>query len=94
MYILPIDYDTLTPQQRREVRKQYVEEQNGVCMFCEGSLLLDPPKHITEKSINWKLFPDNFLKFPIHLQHDHLTGMTEGAVHAYCNAVLWQYYNR
>jgi hypothetical protein len=27
----------------------------------------------------------------IHLQHCHKTNMTEGAVHAYCNAVLWQY---
>jgi hypothetical protein len=34
------------------------------------------------------------LKSPIHLQHDHDTGLTEGAVHAYCNAVLWQYEGR
>ncbi len=46
---------------------------------------------ITDKKINWKLFPENFLKYPIHLQHNHDTGMTEGAVHNYCNAVMWQY---
>ena len=47
-----------------------------------------------EKKINWKLFPPFFLRFPIHLQHNHDTNMTEGAVHAYCNAVMWQYEGR
>lgn len=28
------------------------------------------------------------------LMVDHKTGMTEGAVHNYCNAVMWQYENR
>lgn len=36
----------------------------------------------------------NFLQHPIHLQHNHTTGMTEGAVHNYCNAVMWQYEHR
>ena len=44
--------------------------------------------------INWKLFPKFFLVHPIHLQHNHETNMTEGAVHAYCNAVMWQYESR
>ena len=39
-------------------------------------------------------FPQNFLQYPIHLQHNHDTGMTEGAVHNYCNAVMWQYEGR
>jgi hypothetical protein len=39
------------------------------------------------------LFPKNFLKWPVHLHHSHDTGMTIGAVHSYCNAVLWQYHN-
>lgn len=30
--------------------------------------------------------------YPVHLHHDHKTGLTIGAVHAKCNAVLWQYY--
>ena len=34
------------------------------------------------------------LAHPIHLQHNHSTDMTEGAVHAYCNCVLWQYEGR
>ena len=30
---------------------------------------------------------------PIHLHHDHDTDLTIGAVHAYCNAILWEYHN-
>lgn len=43
-------------------------------------------------TVNMKLFPPNFFKHPVHLHHDHQTGMTIGAVHNHCNAVLWQYY--
>jgi hypothetical protein len=91
---LPINYENAEWYERKEAREQYVKLQNGNCMFCQGSLSEDPPDRITERNINWKLFPKNFLKYPIHLQHNHDTGATEGAVHAYCNAVLWQYYGR
>lgn len=93
-HTLPVNYTKLTQPQRREVREQYITEQAGQCMFCHSSLQEKPPMEVTNKQINWKLFPPNFLRYPIHLQHDHDTGMTEGAVHAYCNAVLWQYHNR
>lgn len=91
---LPVNYNNLNPTQKREVREQYVKEQKNSCMYCNCDLFEDPPKNITDKIINWKLFPPNFLRYPIHLQHNHKTGMTEGAVHAYCNAVLWQYEHR
>jgi hypothetical protein len=39
------------------------------------------------------LFPELFLKYPVHLHHSHVTGLTIGAVHAYCNAVLWVYHD-
>lgn len=90
-YLLPIDYTTLEWWQRKEVREQYVREQDGKCYFCNEDLSLPAPKKIQLKRIDCALFPDNFLKYPIHLQHNHDTGMTEGAVHNYCNAVLWQY---
>lgn len=93
-YNLPVEYHKLSAQSRRFVREQYVKEQHGLCMFCKISLDMSPPKHIREKKINWALFPPNFLKYPIHLQHNHNTGLTEGAVHAYCNAVMWQYHGR
>jgi|GEM_PF-1148416 len=94
MYKLPTDYTKLHWTERRKVRAQYIEEQDGKCFFCEQSLNEKPPNEIGNKQINWKKFPPNFLKYPIHLQHDHHTGMTEGAVHAYCNAVWWQYHGR
>ena len=87
----PLNYSELTREERREVREKYIKEQNGNCFYCHESLYKNPPKNITDKKINWSLFPDNFLRYPIHLQHNHITNMTEGAVHAYCNAVMWQY---
>jgi hypothetical protein len=93
---LPVDYTKLDWKKGevRDVREQYIEEQKGICMYCSSPLKGKPPEWVTEKEINWALFPDNFLKHPIHLQHCHKTGMTEGAVHAYCNAVMWQYEGR
>lgn len=93
-YSLPIDYTKLAIHEKRLVREQYIEEQGGLCMYCKKSLNEEPPKEVRGRWVNWKLFPPNFLKYPIHLQHNHDTGMTEGAVHAYCNAVLWQYHGR
>ena len=93
-YKLPVYYSKLDWRDRRAVRDQYVKEQNNICMHCGCSLSETPPRSITKKTINWKLFPPNFLKHPVHLQHDHASDLTEGAVHAYCNAVMWQYHGR
>ena len=93
-YKLPVDYTKLDMYQRREVRDQYIMEQSGLCYYCKGSLVYDPPKEILDKPIDLRLFPDNFFRYPIHLQHNHDTGMTEGAVHCHCNAVMWQYEGR
>lgn len=93
-YKLPVLYSKADAQQRREVREQYVKQQNGLCYWCKSPLDRKPPEEITRKKINWKLFPPNFLRYPVHLQHDHRSDLTEGAVHAYCNAVMWQYHGR
>lgn len=90
---LPVKYSTLDWKKGEKaiVRNMYVELQKGLCYYCNSPLKNNPPEYITNKNINWKLFPKGFLNYPIHLQHNHKTDMTEGAVHAYCNAVLWQY---
>ncbi len=90
----PVDYTKLSWSERRTVRHQYIKDQGGMCWHCEESLACDAPDSIRNKPIDLRLFPPDFLLNPVHLQHDHTTGMTEGAVHAYCNAVLWQYYGR
>ena len=87
-----IKYSESTPTERRKRRVQYVEEQQGKCYHCQGLLKCGPPEHITDLKIDWSLFPPFFLKHPVHLHHDHDTDLTIGAVHAYCNAVLWQYH--
>lgn len=91
---LPADYTKLTWQQRKKVRECYVLKQDNKCYYCHESLSERAPKRITDKSINHILFPKGFWIHPIHLQHDHNTGMTEGAVHSDCNAVMWQYDGR
>jgi len=93
---LPTDYTKLDWRkgETRAVLGQYVREQAGRCYWCECPLDQGPPEDITEKDIDWALFPKNFRNSPVHLQHCHKTNMTEGAVHMYCNAVMWQYHGR
>jgi hypothetical protein len=88
---LPAYYNKLSPRQKKEVREQYVRIQLGKCYHCGAPLDGPAADHILKKDINLRLFPPNFLKYPIHLHHCHDTGMTIGAVHCHCNAVLWQY---
>ena len=88
------NYTNLDWKDRKNLREEYVRLQKGKCFCCKHDLSQPAPKKITSKKIDWSLFPENFLKYPIHLQHNHETGMTEGAVHNYCNAVMWQYFNK
>jgi len=85
---LPTDYTKLNVINKRLVREQYATEQDGKCFYCNTELDKEPHK---TKWINLRLFPKGFMNNPIHLHHDHKNGMTLGVVHAYCNAVLWQY---
>ena len=86
---LPVDYNSLNWQELREVREEYIKRQGGKCHYC-GAPLSGPPDN--RAHVNKKLFPPKFFNYPVHLHHDHTTGMTIGAVHAQCNAVLWQYH--
>ena len=90
----PVPYSKLTPAKRKQIREQYVADQGGLCYWCQMPLDKQPLKEVRDKKIDLRLFPPNFLKYPVHLQHDHSTDLTEGAVHAYCNAVMWQYHGR
>lgn len=91
---LPAVYEALSASQRIVAREQYVKDQAGLCAHCKESLDGEPPLEIRSLPINWMAFPGNrsFLKHPVHLHHSHETGLTLGAVHALCNAVLWQYH--
>lgn len=89
---LPVNYNELTPLERRQVREMYCKLQDWKCNHCGNLLMAGPTKTMQETPIDLDLFPMGFLKHPIHLHHDHNTGLTIGAVHARCNAVLWQYH--
>lgn len=91
---LPVDYTKLSSKNKKLVRLQYIEEQNNICPVCSSSLSSPPPKEFTSLPIMLELFPPFFFKYPVHLHHCHKTNMTEAAVHAYCNALLFQYEGR
>ena len=89
---LPVNYDKLHWTDRRKVREEYVKQQKGLCKHCGNPLLGAPSQEVVSTRVNKRLFPVNFFKYPVHLHHCHNTGMTIGAVHNKCNAVLWQYH--
>lgn len=89
---LPVFYNSLNFQERREVREEYIRLQKGKCYCCGELLNGEPSSFMLNMKINKNMYPANFFKFPVHLHHNHRTGLTLGAVHCYCNAVLWQYY--
>lgn len=92
--ILPVMYDNLSIHEKRLVREEYVKLQEGNCYYCGDTLPEKPSSKITNKKLGGNNFQFIFLKYPVHLQHCHKTGWAEGAVHAYCNAVMWQYEGR
>ena len=89
---LPVNYKKTHYTKRKAVREEYIKQQYNLCYYCKSSLSNKPPASILNKPVNKRLFPENFFKWPVHLHHSHNTGMTIGAVHSYCNAVLWQYH--
>ena len=89
---LPVNYTELTAQQRRLAREEYISRQGGACSHCHAPLRDPPHPTMLAKTVNLSLFPTGFFRYSIHLHHDHETGMTKGAVHARCNAILWQYH--
>lgn len=89
---LPVNYDELDWKERRKVREEYIKLQNSKCWFCNEYIYGEPSDEVIGMPIRKRLFPKNFFNYPIHLHHNHETGMTIGAVHSKCNAVMWQYY--
>ena len=89
---LPVHYDSTHWTIRKKVRNAYVKQQDGLCWYCEASLLGEPHVRVATNSVKESLFPKGFFGWPIHLHHDRKSGLTIGAVHAKCNAVLWQYH--
>ena len=91
---LPLVYNNIPASHKANVRAQYISKQKGLCMFCNNPLSGRPTKRVINFKVNWKLFPMGFRYHPVHLQHDHYTGLTEGVVHMKCNAYMWQVLGR
>lgn len=91
---VPVAYDGLSSDARRQMREAYAKHQGGRCWFCRAPLDDDPTPGVMAAVIDWRAFPPGFLTHPVHLHHDHKSGLTIGAVHARCNAYLWQYHGQ
>lgn len=89
---LPVKYDDIPYRDRWRVREEYIRIQEGKCHHCGEPLTGSPADKIRRLKIDASLFPRGFFRHPVHLHHSHETGMTIGAVHARCNAALWQYH--
>ena len=90
---MPSLYSKINQAQRARLREQYIQKQNNLCWFCQRYIFGLSPEKVRLAKLNMNLFPTGFLRNPIHLHHDHKTDLTIGAVHAECNAYLWQYLN-
>lgn len=88
---LPVNYNETHYTVRKCIREEYIKRQKGKCCHCGEALDKNPCASVRNLSIDKDLFPPNFFIWPVHLHHNHDTGMTIGAVHCYCNAVMWQY---
>jgi hypothetical protein len=88
---LPVNYNDTHFSVRKLVREEYARLQEGKCQHCGELLIEDPSERVQAAYINEKLFPSGFFNWPVHLHHSRVTGLTIGAVHARCNAWLWQY---
>jgi len=79
------------------VREKYRRLQKNLCWFCHSSLDKGTPDSfrklypITGQELQ-DIFPPGFMDYPVHLHHDHSSGWTKGAVHNYCNAIMFVYF--
>jgi len=89
---LPVHYDSLNPVNKKIVREEYIRRQGGKCHYCKSPLDGYPSERVLQVELTPSLFPRGFFTHKIHLHHNHETGMTIGAVHNVCNAILFEYY--
>jgi len=90
---LPINYETANWTTMETARELYIEKQEGLCWYCGEALKGAPAKAASSKYINLLRFPPNFFKHPVHLHHCRSTGLSIGAVHSRCSAILREYHS-
>ena len=89
---LPVMYDNIPAKRRYVIRNEYAKRQDGLCYYCKAPLKGKPTSSVLKKKLHLKSYPKHFFRYPVHLHHSHVTGLTIGAVHCYCNAVLWEHH--
>lgn len=82
---LPTKYSSLTGERKSAVKEAYICLQRDRCWLC-GDDLYDPPKFLVENPNYMPLCGNQLAEHsPLHLHHDHKTGLTLGVTHAECN---------
>ena len=85
---LPTKYSSLSGERLSAVKEAYICLQRERCWLC-GNNLYELSKYLVD---NPKLMPlcGNELaeRYPLHLHHDHDTGLTLGVTHAECNIII------
>lgn len=89
---LPANYGKLSPMEKADIRDRYIFLQQEKCWYCKRTLTKGPSERVRKLPLGQVKFPKTFFHHRIHLHHNHTTGLTIGAVHAKCNAVLWIYH--
>ena len=59
--ILPVNYNTLSNQDRKLVREEYIRQQDGKCAHCGGSLSSRPPLAIAKAFLDGPFDQDSGL---------------------------------
>jgi len=84
---LPIKYSSLSGERLSAVKEAYTCLQRERCWLC-GNNLWDLPKYIVENPKLMGLCGNQLAEHsPLHLHHDHDTGLTLGVTHAECNII-------
>jgi predicted amidophosphoribosyltransferase len=61
---LPVNYKSLTWEERKSVGEEYIKRQKGLCQHCGKPLSEKADESIELLWIDEDLFPVNFFKYP------------------------------
>ena len=80
------------------VREQYIQEQNGLCMYCKQPLTDQPPKEILDKEMTLMEQPVHIPRFSVEVDPDEYPVQIsimiwfKGAKSCRYENILWRVY--
>lgn len=84
---LPTKYSSLSGERLAVVKEAYICLQRERCWLCGGNLY-ELPNHVVDNPNLIGLCSSQLAEqHPLHLHHNHDTGLTLGVAHAECNII-------